>query len=62
MECFAAFWEDARGKTSKEKLVLPRKLRSAVLKQLHDGTSGGHFGVKKTLDKVRDKFYWIDCM
>ncbi|MGX9244301.1 integrase zinc binding domain-containing protein, partial [Pantoea dispersa] len=34
---------------------------SEVLQHLHDGTSGGHFGVKKTLEKVRERFYWVNC-
>ena len=27
----------------------------------NDGTSEGHFGVKRTLEKVREKFYWYRC-
>lgn len=29
-----------------------------ILRQLHDGASGGHIGVHKTLQKVRERFYW----
>ena len=26
---------------------------------MHDGTSGGHLGVNKPLDKIRKQFYWL---
>ena len=42
-------------------LVLPKGLRTSVLKQLHDNPVGGHLGVSKTLAKVRERFYWIHC-
>ena len=32
---------------------------SKVLQEVHNGVSGGHFGVNKTLNKVRERFYWI---
>ena len=31
------------------------------MEQLHDGPTGGHFGLKKTLDKICDRFYWVGC-
>ncbi|GFX22404.1 retrovirus-related Pol polyprotein from transposon 412 [Trichonephila clavipes] len=31
---------------------------STVLKELHGSPTGGHFGVMKTLQKVRERFYW----
>lgn len=42
--------------TTTYQLVLPRELRELVLKSLHDDM--GHFGVERTLDLVRDRFYW----
>ena len=35
-------------------LVLPKGLRTSVLKQLHDNPLGGHLGVSKTQAKVCD--------
>jgi len=32
-----------------------------VLEQAHDSPSGGHFGVNKTLEKIRKRFYWATC-
>ncbi|GFS55046.1 retrovirus-related Pol polyprotein from transposon 412 [Trichonephila clavipes] len=31
---------------------------STVLKELHGRPTGGHFGVMKNLQKVRERFYW----
>ena len=42
--------------TSKE--VVPRNYVNTVLEETHDSPSGGHFGVNKTLQKIRKKFYW----
>ncbi|KAJ8941098.1 hypothetical protein NQ318_019103 [Aromia moschata] len=32
-----------------------------VLEEIHNGSTGGHLGVTKTLGKVRDRFYWVNC-
>ena len=39
-------------------LVLPRSRIPKVLEELHNGLTGGHFGIMKTLQKVRERFYW----
>uniref|UniRef100_A0A1X7TH70 Integrase zinc-binding domain-containing protein n=1 Tax=Amphimedon queenslandica TaxID=400682 RepID=A0A1X7TH70_AMPQE len=41
-----------------KQLVLPSSLQSEVLKQIHAGSVGGHLGQSKTLQKLRDQFYW----
>jgi hypothetical protein len=51
-------WESEDGKTSKWQLVLPRSRIPDVLKELHNSPTGGHFGVMKTIQKVRERFYW----
>jgi len=40
-------------------LLVPRSDVDEVLRLCHSGTVGGHFGVRKTLDQVRRKFYWL---
>jgi hypothetical protein len=40
-------------------IVMPTKLRKTVLKQLHDVPIAGHLGVKKTLMKVRSRYFWF---
>lgn len=37
-------------------LVLPKKYRPLVLRSLHD--DNGHLGVEKTLELLKDRFYW----
>ena len=53
-------WEDVPGGGAHKKLqlVLPASLVPQVLAGLHDSPVGGHLGAKKTLDKVRTRFYW----
>ncbi|GFY21014.1 hypothetical protein TNCV_3990581 [Trichonephila clavipes] len=51
-------WEFDDGKTFRWQLILPKSRVSTVLKELHGGPTGGHFGVMKTLQKVRQRFYW----
>ena len=40
------------------KLVLPGRLRAQVLRQLHDSPVAGHLGCKKTIERVKARFYW----
>ncbi|GFX50477.1 retrovirus-related Pol polyprotein from transposon 17.6 [Trichonephila clavipes] len=51
-------WESDDGKTFRWQLTLPKIRVSTVLKELHGSPTGGHFGVMKTLQKVRERFYW----
>ncbi|KAJ8006814.1 hypothetical protein DPEC_G00111130 [Dallia pectoralis] len=39
-------------------VVVPKELQGEVLQQLHGGVGAGHFGVSKTLKRVRQGFYW----
>lgn len=49
-------WED--GARASLKLVVPASLREEALRAVHDTKAGGHFGVLKTLEKLRDVAYW----
>jgi len=40
---------------------VPQKKIKQILEEVHDSLSGGHFGVNKTLDKIRKRFYWATC-
>ena len=42
------------------KLVLPKSFRTQALKGCHDNL--GYLGVERTLDLLRDQFYWPDMM
>ncbi|GFY01003.1 retrovirus-related Pol polyprotein from transposon 412 [Trichonephila clavipes] len=51
-------WESKDGKTFRRQLILQKTRISTVLKKLHGSPTGGHFGVMKTLQKSRERFYW----
>ena len=51
-------WESDCGGYVTYKLVLPDSMREEVLSQIHSGAVGGHLGVKKTIMKVQQRFYW----
>ena len=54
-------WEDAAGTSAVLQLVVPRALRKQVFGFLHNSKTGGHFGITKTLGKIKEKFYWPKC-
>ena len=39
-------------------LVVPQKLKSAILQGLHDDKVAGHMGIKKTTKRVQERYYW----
>ena len=45
-----------------EDVKLPKEQLSEELKLLHNTMSGGLRGVRKTLEKVRELFYWANCI
>ena len=51
-------WETEDGHGARLQLVLPRSMVPEVLSALHDAPSAGHMGVNKTLERVRERFYW----
>ncbi|KAJ8962150.1 hypothetical protein NQ318_018107 [Aromia moschata] len=54
-------WESPDGVSAVYQLVLPKARIHQVLEELHNSPTGGHFGVTRTLARVRDRFYWINC-
>ena len=54
-------WESPAGVLVKWQLILPKSARDDVLRQLHDAPTGGHYGENKTLDKIRQRYYWAKC-
>ena len=39
--------------------IIPKEMRNEILYQLHDSPmSGGHFGVEKTLARIKQRFWW----
>ncbi|GBN47230.1 hypothetical protein AVEN_5435-1 [Araneus ventricosus] len=39
-------------------LILPKSRIHEVLQGTHDSSGGGHFGIMKTLRRIRERFYW----
>ena len=39
-------------------LVVPASLRDSILRDLHEGVMGGHLGEEKTMNRVKERFYW----
>ena len=50
-------WYEGK-KPEKYQIIVPKYLREIVLQHCHDSIVGGHFGMRKTLEKVRQKYYW----
>ena len=42
-------------------LVVPQSLRREVFEQVHGSPTCGHFGVKKTLARIRERVFWPSC-
>ncbi|UYV73248.1 K02A2.6-like [Cordylochernes scorpioides] len=51
-------WESEDGKHESWKLVLPRSHVPLALQEMHSSPTGDHFGIRKTLAKVREIFCW----
>ena len=41
-------------------LLIPRCLKKEVLKEVHNAQMGGHFGCRKTYERVKQKYYWYE--
>ena len=54
-------WETPSGDSTVAQIVLPKPLRQGVLQQLHNTRTSGHLGVAKTLGRVHERFYWVQC-
>ena len=52
-------WISSNLKTKVFQLVVPRNYVNSVLEEAHDSPSGGHFGVNKTLQNIRKRFYCV---
>jgi hypothetical protein len=59
--CVYRLWECITPSSFHYQLVVPNELRSEVLKELHGTQATGHFGVNKTIQRVKQRFYWPQC-
>ena len=51
-------WEDDSGDSVRWQVVVPTEKRQEVLEQMHDSPAAGHMGVHRTVDRVRQSFFW----
>ena len=51
-------WKEPATGEERWQVVVPRALREEVLKASHGTTGAGHFGVSKTLRRLRQSCYW----
>lgn len=51
--------EDAQGQESYWVVLVPRALRQELFPEVHGGVTSGHLGEKKTLSRLRQRFYWV---
>lgn len=52
-------WELADGTNKIAQIVILRSKVKEVLVEMDRATSGGHLGTNKTIDKVRQRYYWL---
>ena len=52
-------WESEDGQEVRWRIVLPKSERRKALFDLHSAPTAGHLGINKTLDKMRQRFYWV---
>ena len=51
-------WTCLQRKDFKLQMLIPKCLKSKIIRDHHDTLSGDHFGIKKTSRKIREKFHW----
>ena len=54
-------WESASGDKEHWQLIVPQSLKDDVLRQVHDSPTAAHLGKKKTLGRLRERFFWSGC-
>ena len=51
-------YEDCHGKEKWAQWVVPLALQKEILSDVHSGAVGGHLREDKTLNRLRERFYW----
>jgi len=49
----------SKGRPQCYQLLVPTVLKEDIIRSCHTGMAGGHLGVRKTLDQVRRRAFWI---
>uniref|UniRef100_A0A1A9V2N4 Integrase_H2C2 domain-containing protein n=1 Tax=Glossina austeni TaxID=7395 RepID=A0A1A9V2N4_GLOAU len=56
--CLRRIWHSEDTSWAKKLLVVPQARTSEITREYHNGPSGGHLGIIKTMEKIKDNFYW----
>lgn len=52
-------WVNAKSGEAHWLVVVPVSRREELLREMHEGKTSGHVGVKRTLEKLRQRVYWV---
>jgi len=52
-------WVDAATGKQQWLIVAPLSRREGLLKEVHNGKTSGHLGIKRTMEKLRRRVYWV---
>jgi len=52
-------WQSADGRKKTAQVVVSQRKVDEFLTELHGDASGGHLGANKTMDKIRQRYYWL---
>ena len=52
------YFENVAGTGGVAQLIVPDNLKNEMLQGVHEDVGGGHFGVEKTVAKLKERFYW----
>ena len=52
-------WESCDGKHRRWLTIVPQSEKETIMGETHGSVSSGHFGIKKTLLRLRRRFYWV---
>ena len=50
----------SEGRVLYTQILLPKVYRASVMEQMHDGPVGGHFGVERTLARIKTRYFWYN--
>lgn len=57
-ELLCRMWEVEESNNTTYQIVMPLSRQRFILQQMHDSKTSGHLGVTKTLNKIRQAYYW----
>lgn len=54
-------WENADVTKKMTQILLPQNRVKSILRAVRSGSGRGHFEVSLTLEKMKERFYWVGC-